>query len=311
MLRLIALTFFILANLWRFGWQTEADTQARTDSITTRVIYGEDDRIEFFEIDNPIWFERARSTVALFDKDDLIMDKQGINYLLQSDPFGLSHHLCEDEAFYDQPVGSFCSGFLIDTDIVVTAGHCIRNKYNCENVRLVFGYQYFDADNDPLITPKEDVYRCAQIIHTQNVGPTGADFAILRLDREVEDRIPLYVRNEGEVGFNDHFTVVGYPKGLPGKFAHGGSLRANDSDIFFVTDVDTFDGNSGSAVFNSDTGVVEGLLVRGEKDFTFDLNSGCYRAFTCAQDGCRGEDVVRITEVLKHLPRKEFYSSND
>ncbi|WP_420540401.1 S46 family peptidase (plasmid) [Paenibacillus polymyxa] len=47
-------------------------------------------------------------------------------------------------------------------------------------------------------------------------------------------------------------------------FAVGAAVRDNPPNAFFVANLDTYGGNSGSPVFNSDTHEVEGILVRGE-----------------------------------------------
>ena len=68
---------------------------------------------------------------------------------------------------------------------------------------------------------------------------------------------------------------------------------------FFVCNLDTYGGNSGSPVFNSSTHELEGILVRGETDFIVTEN-GCRKSNVCPQNDpnfvCRGEDCTRSTE---------------
>jgi len=66
-----------------------------------------------------------------------------------------------------------------------------------------------------------------------------------------------------------------------------------------VANLDTFGGNSGSAVFNAETGEVEGILVRGENDYVWSDENGsrCRVPQQCTNDACRGEDVTRITNI--------------
>ena len=94
-------------------------------------------------------------------------------------------------------------------------------------------------------------------------------------------------------------TVIGYPSGLPLKVASGGRVRTVKSE-YYVTNLDTYGGNSGSAVFNSTSGEVEGILVRGENDFV--SQNGCVVSNRCTFEGCRGEDVTKISEVLSFVP---------
>ena len=58
------------------------------------------------------------------------------------------------------------------------------------------------------------------------------------------------------------------------KIADGAWVRKNTNPVFFQTNLDAFGGNSGSPVLNSETGEVEGILVRGEIDYSYD-SRGC------------------------------------
>ena len=92
--------------------------------------------------------------------------------------------------------------------------------------------------------------------------------------------------------------VMGFPEGLPLKIAGGANIRSVTS-TYFTANTDTYDGNSGSPIFNVSTGIVEGILVRG--DYDFDTMNGCYVSHECPDDGCRGEDATLISRVLPYL----------
>ena len=77
-------------------------------------------------------------------------------------------------------------------------------------------------------------------------------------------------------------------------------VRTVDKSGYFVANLDTYGGNSGSAVFNTDTGLVEGILVRGENDFVY--SNGCRVSNVCPAPGCRGEDVTKISELANLIP---------
>jgi V8-like Glu-specific endopeptidase len=68
--------------------------------------------------------------------------------------------------------------------------------------------------------------------------------------------------------------------------------------------LDAFQGNSGSSVFNQKTRQIVGVLVRGEQDY--ERQNGCYVAKVCGENDCRGEDVMRISEIRKKLPEDFF-----
>ncbi len=304
---MIFLALLFLFNLSCQKMEPNQDNQFKNLSID--VIYGVDDRIDFFDINDPHWLSLSQSTVALFDHRRIDINSSDEVFHISTSLYGEDNHLCQEEKFYKQPTGSFCSGFLIGPDIVVTAGHCIRNEYNCETVRLVFGYSYNDYSNDPLILPTENLYRCSELIHSEANGVSGSDYAIMKLDRPVKNFEPLPIRTTGRVDSKDELTVIGYPSGLPGKLAHGGIIRENDNDIYMVTTLDTYGGNSGSAVFNRNSRLIEGILVRGDTDFVYDPESQCRRSNVCQDTACRGEDVVRISQVLKHLTPADLQPS--
>ena len=85
-------------------------------------------------------------------------------------------------------------------------------------------------------------------------------------------------------------------------------MRGQEADtVQAVThDSSTLGGNSGSAVFNSATGLVEGILVRGEQDYV--LKGDCRVSNVCPVDGCRGEDVTKISNVADKIADAEHQS---
>jgi V8-like Glu-specific endopeptidase len=277
---------------------------SKNQEIQPNVVYGNDDRIDLYQINDPEWFDIAQSTVAIIDKKKLTENFD--HYQISSTEFGHTYGLCSDEPFYEQPISAFCSGFLIGPEIIVTAGHCMRNEFNCEKARFVFNFNYNSQSNDPTIVAKNDVYNCKEIIHTETNALTGLDFAIVRLNKKVMNHPPLPIRTEDIITDDQKLAVIGHPSGLPAKFANGAKIRNNSEEFFFVANLDTYGGNSGSAVFNSSTKLIEGILVRGESDYLYNPDDKCRRSNQCDEDGCRGEDVVRISNVLDYLDPSEL-----
>jgi V8-like Glu-specific endopeptidase len=273
------------------------DQNPQDSKGTQEVIYGDDNRTDFYSEKDASLRTLSESTVALMSSSQIGAEVNGLRPLTGAN-YGASLGLCSDERFTEQNTGAFCSGFLIADDLVVTAGHCITDLKECGETSFVFGYRVAAPGVLPVSIPSNEVYSCASLIHTQSPSD-GADFAIVKLDRPVPNHAPLLPRLNGDVKVGDSLTVMGYPEGLPLKFA-GGAVRSVNTPGFFVTNVDTYGGNSGSAILNSKTHEVEGVLVRGEKDFEWTAQ-GCARSYRCKADACRGEDVTRIGEVLKAL----------
>jgi hypothetical protein len=274
------------------------------DTVSERVIYGVDNRIDVYQENDSLWRELARSTVALMEDGSLKQTATG--YSIVGTQYGASQLLCKSEPFYDQNTAAFCSGSLIAPDIIMTAGHCVRSQSSCDGIKFVFDFAYRTQGVAPSSVGQDDVYSCKELIHSELNNSTMSDYSLVRLDRPVVGRKPLTVRTKGKVTVGDPLTVIGHPSGLPTKIADGANVRDASSGPFFVANLDTYGGNSGSAVFNSDTGVVEGILVRGATDFVYKQLGDCYMSNKCPSGGCRGEDVTRVSEIFNSIDSAEL-----
>lgn len=293
----------ILTKLGHFVIATSAAfILASTAFANDRVIYGSDDRRDLFESSNTSQhLELARSTAMIMHKSDLTRAPGRDRLAVPTDTFGAMQHLCSSEPFFDQPGPAFCSGFLVGEDLFVTAGHCIRDAESCSDAALVFGFGYESQGQDLSVVSGEDVYHCSSIVaRVQNPG-LAEDFAVIKLDRAVVGREPLKLRRSGSIAVGDGVTVIGHPSGLPTKITSGAKVRSNSADLpYFVANTDTYGGNSGSAVFNTTTGEVEGILVRGETDFV--QRGDCMISYKCTESNCRGEDITKTSIFAAHVP---------
>lgn len=260
-----------------------------------KVIYGSDGRSEVYSYNDSDVVRVSRSTVALVASANVTEQADG-GVKVSGPVYGESYGLCKSERFYKQPSGAFCSGFLIAPNKIMTAGHCIRDMQACGDVRFVFDYRMKSSTrvNDTL--GADQVYRCKNILGWKEED-AGPDFAIIELDRPVTGkRRPLRLSSNRNLRRGTKLTVIGHPAGLPTKITDGAAVRTvQTAQGFFVANLDTYGGNSGSAVFDANTGVVEGILVRGENDFV--TRGSCRATNYCPANGCRGEDVTHITNV--------------
>jgi subtilisin-like proprotein convertase family protein len=266
------------------------------------VIYGDDDRKDVFDPTNSSQMvELSRSTAALVMTGTLTPAPGAPNSMqLPTKTFGTAYSLCASEPFKDQPNPAFCSGFLVAENILVTAGHCVETQTDCSSTSFIFGFGYETQGQNVTLVPKANIYTCKRLI-AQNVGGSNqSDYAVVELDRVVTDREPLSYRTTGMVDKGAALTVIGHPSGLPTKIAGGASVRTSSLPAYFVANLDTYGGNSGSAVFNNVSGEVEGILVRGENDFV--TQGSCRVSNRCTNEGCRGEDVTRSTEFSPFVP---------
>ncbi|MCM2324634.1 MAG: serine protease [Oligoflexia bacterium] len=274
-----------------------AFTAASASTLRPSVIYGDDDRLDWYQVDDVAVRALADSTVSLIDSYKIKIDPATGLARLSTTQFGKANGLCKDEPFYDQPTAAFCSGSLVAPDIIMTAGHCIETDSSCKGTRFVFGFAVSREGELPQNVLADDVYECASIIGRKKEG-SGPDWALIRLTRPVTNHQPLAVNRTQVIANGTPLIVIGHPAGLPSKVAGGATVRDNSRRGYFVANLDTYGGNSGSAVFNAQTGLVEGILVRGETDFNYDPKKKCSLSNICESDSCRGEDVTKVSEVL-------------
>jgi V8-like Glu-specific endopeptidase len=264
------------------------------------VIYGEDNRKDVFESRDSDLVELSKSTAAMIGPENMKSIGRGE---VQIDANTLeSRGICAKERFSKQISAANCSGFLVAPNVLVTAGHCIKSEYDCRSYKWVFDYKVNHADQGAISVPSTSVYSCKKIIARSLDQISKNDYAVIELDRKVTDRKPLEFRRRGKVSKGTSIAVIGHPSGLPTKIADGAKVRSLSSK-YFVANLDTYGGNSGSAVFNVKTSEVEGILVRGENDYVFDEKLGCQVSNKCSDTGCRGEDITFITNIpdLKKL----------
>jgi hypothetical protein len=264
---------------------------AKLAQARQRAIYGVDNRLDLYQVRVAKVKDAARGVVGLVKAQDLQRQSDG-SYALATELYRDAYRLCSSEPFAAQPIACFCSGFLVAQDVVATAGHCVKSKADLATIRFVFDFRMVDAERARTRFGADDVYAGKTLIGRQ-LASDGTDWALVRLDRPVVGRTPVKVRATGKVTNAQSLFVIGHPCGLPQKYAPGAKVRDNAPAPFFVANLDTYGGNSGSPVFNADTVVVEGILVRGENDFV--PNGSCYVSLVCPTTGCRGEDVTRST----------------
>lgn len=241
-------------------------------------IYGPDDRKDVYQVSNALHRTLAKSTAgmvsnAMFAKTAT----QGVFNLTNTRTLGAAENLCSGEKFAEQQLAPMCSGFLVGPDTLITAGHCFKSipksktekltpEEVCKYFAWVFDYEQKSATSDPTKNiPITNIYSCKQVLAAQLDGTY--DFAIIKLDRKVVGRAPLKFRAAGKIADTAKLVVIGQPNGLPTKISANGKVNLNTEPSRFSTNLDTFHGNSGSAVFDATTGVVEGILIMGKNDY--------------------------------------------
>ncbi|MBN8232679.1 trypsin-like peptidase domain-containing protein [Corallococcus macrosporus] len=296
-------TLLCTLSLVACGPAPEAEPTDTTPLGTEKqpVVYGTDNRTDVYAHANATLRARAQqSTVALMNPSDFNATNIN-NVTFNASTLRSAYNLCTSERFLDDPTPAFCSGTLIDDDLVLTAGHCITSASACTSTRFVFNFYRTAAGTLQTVTTA-DIFSCKEIVARQQgtVGGRNLDFAVVRLDRPATPRFtpaPIRAGNAAlPVGTN--VTVIGSGSGIPFKIDSGGSVRdarAGTLD-YFVGTTDTFGGNSGSGVYENNGYTVAGILVRGETDYK--ASGSCNVVNTCTETGCRGEDITYVRPAI-------------
>jgi hypothetical protein len=284
-----------------------------------KVVYGVDDRQDIRE-----WIKLQRAAVDRAGASGLhdgilrnaqrvccIVNKMKVHAIPGADAYQVDvskFDVCPEERFSGQPVMSYCSGFLAGKDLIVSAGHCFK-EHDARDQAYIFGYQLptegMLRDKGQFVIPSENVYFARELVKGRLDLRTGLDFAIVRLDREVVGRSPVQISSRPVVK-GDRVYTIGHPCGLPMKVANN-AVVLSSRDVFFVTNLDTYGGNSGSGVWLEDTHELVGILVRGGDDFEFvsvpERGGGgtpCRRTVYVG-DSEGGEGVTKVSEFLPAL----------
>lgn len=280
---------------------------------TSRAIYGPDDRTDWYQIAPSASLAAklepfARASVALFEASKLDAPVNGTVHI-KAKPFQEAKHLCPPPVkFATQPSAAFCSGTLVRPDTVLTAGHCIREvsgnaalPQDVTAVKFVFGYLMQSADADATVIPAGNVFTGKEVIggeKPEKLNINRHDWALVRLDRAVPASVAVPVTDweTTPVTRGTSVFVMGFPAGMPLKYAPNATVRDDTNEAWFVANLDTFGGNSGSGVYDQRTRKLAGILVQGEFDYRDDPR-GCKLLTLCPEDGCSGETVSRISQV--------------
>lgn len=297
-----------LIKLQEPAWNVWDDFESyeKTEQTFDKGIYGDDNRRLVSELGDSesSLKELSRAVLAQVPRWRVTSEDK-FSYTIATRTLEKGLNFCPDEKFASLPLVSSCSAFLIAPDLMLTAGHCVKDKFDCQKNFWVLDFEDelgFSADGANVKIDKQNVVTCEKLISLQE--NSRLDYALIQINRKVVDRKNFSIRKLGKVSNDANLTVIGHPMGLPKIIAGEARIRNNSLPYTFSTNADTFSGNSGSPVINAETHQVEGILIRGDSDFQMDLDLGCNRAYHCANNECKGETVLRTTELpFKFFPR--------
>jgi hypothetical protein len=247
------------------------------------IVYGDDDRQEYYELEgDPAATMVASSMAALVPKR--FLGPQGLNASVPT--LGDAQGLCAGEPFADQPSVALCSAVLLDSDLLLTAGHCVR-ALPLDDLVAAFGYYYQTPDR--LALDSTAVFEVEEIV-AEALDPVGTqprmDYAWLRLRHPaLAPRAPARIRSH-PVAIAEPLVAIGAGSGVPMKIDRGASVRnaGQPVDGYFIADSDSSRGASGGGAFDDRLELL-GILARGGPDFQLDPTANCRRSVVAEADG--------------------------
>lgn len=272
----------------------EAELAPELSPGASELIYGTDDRQEWYEVSDPALRALGAATAVIVSPSWVTSYANGDVEVDTSYSLRDYQGVCTSEPYWNQPVPGDCTAFLVGDDLVATAGHCVSSS-SCSTSIFVFGFRMESANTVRSRVSANDVYTCASVVSRQST--TTRDYAVVRLDRPVTGRSPMALRRSGTVSTGTPLLVTGHPVGLPLKFADNATVRGNSQSTYFEANLDVYGGSSGSPVINANTLEVEGILVRGNDDW--DWAGNCYVSNVCADSGCPSWEEVTRTSLFE------------
>jgi V8-like Glu-specific endopeptidase len=299
----VAMRQILLLIIFSAFFSVSVQSKLISDAVNTQAIYGTDER-QFISENSDKKIRSLSESVALIIQKDTI-EKKFLNSIIKAglltDSTGVN--LCSDEKFATHHSLNSCTGFLIAPDLVASAGHCFMSADDCANKNIVFQVQAKNETGPGYKVLKNAVYECKEIVKSGFDAMAMTDFSVIRLNKKVIDRAPLKLRRNGAISLGTSVFMIGHPLGLPQVLSSKASVNDVANEHFFKATLDSFEGNSGSPVFNAKTFEVEGILVRGEDDFVEDSAKQCYRYQTYEEApagsvSLKGEGVNRISDLF-------------
>ena len=286
-----------------------SDGLERSERLRQPVVYDQDDRGEYYAADAPVRALFAQSSVALVPNDDL---RRGLSSIISAAPtWGVRDGICLGEAFAEQPAAAFCSGVLVDWDLVLTSGHCVR-VLDVADFSVVFGYYYREAAaiaEGELAEGSGSIATVVEIV-AEALDPAGVeprlDYAWLRLAAPVDGRFrpaPIHARSPA-LRAGAPILTIGAPHGVPLKFDPAGVVEdPRAQEDFFVARTDTSAGWSGGGAYDSEH-VLLGVLARGGEDLV-DTDEGCNVVNRVSPEDAAAEQFTYAPRALEALCRTE------
>lgn len=290
---------FCLSLFLAFTCASVLEAKINIGSSGLNSIYGKDDR-EIITNKSDRKIQELSKSIALIVQVD-VLDSGMFKTTIKAPSLQEAMKMCVSERFVTRPAVAGCTGFLVAPNILASAGHCFMDESDCATKKIIFDVDSKEQSKKGYSVNSNNVFSCARIISTMYDmnAPGEQDYSLIELDRAPRHREVLKLNMSKKIDNTANVFMIGHPYGMPLMLSRDSALINNNGIYQFTVGLDSFEGNSGSPVFNSRTMQVEGILVNGQEDLVYDPKNECYR--NNVYDGKGGEGVFRASELPPFL----------
>jgi V8-like Glu-specific endopeptidase len=271
------------------------------DVSSSDVVLGStDDRVDAYKLTDPNLSPFIGSTASMWLANQISDQGNGTttisNYYYTS---ALGQPLCAGTKFYNQPVGAglACTAFFIAPDMVATADHCLTHwGWSWSDWRLIVDFANASGPNSwSNIVPNKKIYRPTAVV-AENAND---DWAVMQVTPPLENWRPTYPLSAAGAPTTYQFSTIsssvaalGYGNGLPLKYSANASAWTF-GDTYFLSDLDIFQGNSGSPVFDTATSMTLGIVTADyDDDYVYDSTNHCNREASYPNDRSPQNSII-------------------
>lgn len=266
------------------------------------MVYNTDDRTDALPEHEHSAKLLAQIPISKFDFDSLTY----INKITLKE----RHNLCDGEKNENKESLAECSAFLVDEDLIMTAGHCL--DLNGDSIRKNCEEHYWVLDHYQTNSFKEEnVFKCKSVEFIRADYEENSDYALIRLDRKINrDAFKLSLERPTK---DQELLSLGFPHGMTMINSGMGNFQGLDHNMQYLYSLDLFGGNSGSPIINTLTNEVIAVHIKGPAFSLYeDIENKCFRENSCDEDEefCSGSNGFPIRKMSSYIFKRFFNNEN-